>query len=50
MSCEQAREMAAESDPELVALAKADLARLPPEIAALDRGAARAAAASGSAR
>ncbi len=32
---QQAREMAAESDPELVALAKADLARLPPEIAAL---------------
>jgi peptide chain release factor 1 len=32
---QQAREMAAESDPELVALAKADLARLPPEIATL---------------
>lgn len=33
---EQAREMAQEADPELVALAKADLARLPPEIAALE--------------
>lgn len=33
---EQAREMAQEADPELVALAKADLARLPAEIAALE--------------
>jgi peptide chain release factor 1 len=33
---EQAREMAQEADPELVALAKADLARLPSEIAALE--------------
>jgi peptide chain release factor 1 len=32
---EQAREMASESDPELVALAKADLSRLPQEISAL---------------
>jgi peptide chain release factor 1 len=32
---QQARELANESDPELVALAKADLARLPPEIEAL---------------
>jgi peptide chain release factor 1 len=32
---EQAREMASESDPELVALAKAELTRLPPEISAL---------------
>ena len=32
---EQARELAGEADPELVALARADLARLPPEIAAL---------------
>jgi peptide chain release factor 1 len=32
---EQARELASESDPELVALAKADLARLPAEISAL---------------
>jgi peptide chain release factor 1 len=32
---EQARELASESDLELVALAKADLARLPPEISAL---------------
>jgi peptide chain release factor 1 len=32
---EQAREMAGESDPELVALAKAELTRLPPEISAL---------------
>jgi peptide chain release factor 1 len=32
---EQARELANEADPELVALAQADLARLPPEIAAL---------------
>src|SRR5215208_1677545 len=32
---DQARELASESDPELVALAKADLARLPAEIAAL---------------
>src|SRR5882724_8774729 len=32
---EQARELAGEADPELVALAQADLARLPPEIAAL---------------
>jgi peptide chain release factor 1 len=32
---EQARELANESDPELVALAKADLSRLPPEIAEL---------------
>jgi peptide chain release factor 1 len=32
---EQARELAGESDPELVALAKADLARLPQEITAL---------------
>jgi peptide chain release factor 1 len=32
---EQARELAGEADPELVALAKADLARLPPEITAL---------------
>jgi peptide chain release factor 1 len=33
---EQAREMAQEADPELVALARADLARLPSEIAALE--------------
>ena len=33
---EQAREMAQEADPELVALAKADLTRLPSEIAALE--------------
>ncbi len=33
---EQAREMAQEADPELVALAKADLARLPPAISALE--------------
>jgi peptide chain release factor 1 len=33
---EQARELAQEADPELVALAKADLARLPPAIAALE--------------
>ncbi len=33
---EQAQEMAQEADPELVALAKADLARLPAEIAALE--------------
>ena len=33
---DQAREMAQEADPELVALAKADLTRLPPEIAALE--------------
>src|SRR5215213_8394242 len=32
---EEARELAAESDPELVALAKADLARLPAEISGL---------------
>ena len=32
---DQARELASESDPELVALAKADLARLPDEISAL---------------
>jgi peptide chain release factor 1 len=32
---EQARELATEADPELVALAKADLTRLPPEIAAI---------------
>jgi peptide chain release factor 1 len=32
---EQARELADEADPELVALARADLTRLPPEIAAL---------------
>jgi peptide chain release factor 1 len=32
---EQAREMASESDPELVALAKVELTRLPPEISAL---------------
>jgi peptide chain release factor 1 len=32
---EQARELASESDPELVALAKADLSRLPPEISTL---------------
>src|ERR687889_831874 len=32
---EQARELASESDPELVALAKADLARLPAEISVL---------------
>jgi peptide chain release factor 1 len=32
---EQARELADEADPELAALARADLARLPPEIAAL---------------
>ena len=32
---DQARELADESDPELVALAKADLARLPDEISAL---------------
>jgi peptide chain release factor 1 len=32
---EQAQEMASESDPELVALAKADLSRLPQEISAL---------------
>ena len=32
---EQAREMASESDPELVALAKADLSRLPQEISVL---------------
>jgi peptide chain release factor 1 len=32
---EQAREMTAEADPELVALAKADLARLTPEISAV---------------
>jgi peptide chain release factor 1 len=32
---DQARELASESDPELVALAKADLARLPAEISAL---------------
>jgi peptide chain release factor 1 len=32
---EQAREMASEADPELVALAKADLSRLPQEISAL---------------
>ena len=30
---EQARELANEADPELVALARADLTRLPPEIA-----------------
>jgi len=34
---EQAREMADEADPELVALAKADLATLPDEIAAVER-------------
>ena len=33
---EQARELAQEADPELVALARADLARLPPAIAALE--------------
>jgi peptide chain release factor 1 len=33
---EQARELIDEADPELVALAKADLARLPPEISALE--------------
>ncbi|HTC25336.1 MAG TPA: peptide chain release factor 1 [Gemmatimonadales bacterium] len=33
---EQAREMAQEADPELVALARADLTRLPPEIAELE--------------
>jgi peptide chain release factor 1 len=33
---EQARELAQEADPELVALAKADLVRLPPAIAALE--------------
>jgi peptide chain release factor 1 len=33
---EQAREMAQEADPELVALAKADLGRLPPAISALE--------------
>jgi peptide chain release factor 1 len=32
---EQARELAGEADPELAALARADLARIPPEIAAL---------------
>jgi peptide chain release factor 1 len=32
---EQAREMASEADPELVALAKVELTRLPPEISAL---------------
>jgi peptide chain release factor 1 len=32
----QARELADEADPELVALARADLARLPPEIASLE--------------
>jgi peptide chain release factor 1 len=32
---EQARELAMDSDPELAALARADLARLPPEISAL---------------
>ena len=32
---EQARELADEADPELAALARADLARLPPEIAEL---------------
>jgi peptide chain release factor 1 len=35
---EQAREMAQEADPELVALAKADVARLPSEISALESG------------
>jgi peptide chain release factor 1 len=34
---EQAREMANEADPELVALARADLSRLPAEIEALER-------------
>ena len=33
---EQARELAQEADPELVALARADLTRLPPEIAELE--------------
>src|SRR5213075_596802 len=32
---EEARELANEADPELVALARADLTRLPPEIAAV---------------
>src|SRR6476620_317346 len=32
---EQARELADEADPELAALARADLARLPPELAEL---------------
>jgi peptide chain release factor 1 len=33
---EQARELVGEADPELVGLAKADLARLPPEISAIE--------------
>src|SRR6476469_7034342 len=33
---EQARELADEADPELAALARADLARLPPEIAPIE--------------
>ena len=33
----QARELADESDPELAALARADLARLPPEIEAVSQ-------------
>ena len=39
----QARELADEPDPELAALARADVARLPPEIDAARAGAARAA-------
>ena len=47
---EQARELADEADPELVALAQADLARLPAEIAAVSERAARAARPARSAR
>ncbi len=47
---EQARELAEEPDPELVALAKADMARLASGDCRADSRAARAAAAAGSAR